>query len=299
MTPDHDDPNQPSNPAGSQPQGPDQPVVIPTLAPLPPELPTTNDPDQLALEGVLHRIPQVFFSPSNAPEACPDFCNQVMAQLHDDRQQAAPVDPTPFDYEFISAYVDGELASCLGSQSEADRLCDAFEQHLHQLPACQLHLGQLDDLTSMLRSYMVRTEEGLQFDISAAVMAALAQEERRSDAVLIRLLKPALTPKALPLWATGIAAAVALLFMVQPGMIPSSLHPNQFLSAAGELAYIPQSTAEYILTSNEQAPDYDTPESYLFAEETDIAPVDTSSVDNNPDSALALDYIKTDASSTP
>ncbi|MCA9788881.1 MAG: hypothetical protein KC462_03870 [Cyanobacteria bacterium HKST-UBA05] len=201
---------------------------------------------QVALD---QRLASVFNESAVDDAEVPDFSAGVLDQLKADRQVAlSPSLDAPdhgFDEAFISAYIDGEVDDWQQVQT--------FEQHLHRWPEQQQRLAAMQALRDLVKGHLLRAEEAVDLDVSQAVMTTLQatptlQEQVRGKVVLLRW----------PVWATAAATAAAVLAFVAVG-------PSHWLGGGLDLESRQLKDEVAYVISN-----YDTPEAYLFADDTEL-----------------------------
>ncbi|MCA9799215.1 MAG: hypothetical protein KC476_10970 [Cyanobacteria bacterium HKST-UBA06] len=195
---------------------------------------------QVALD---QRLASVFNESAVDDTEVPDFSAGVLDQLKADRQAALPpLLDTPdhgFDEAFISAYLDGEV--------DDPQQVQAFEQHLHRWPEQQQQLAAMQAVRDLVKGHLLRAEEAVDIDLSQAVMTTL-QEQVRGKVVPLRW----------PVWATAAATAAAVLAFVAVG-------PGHWLGGGLDLESRQLKDEVAYVISN-----YDTPEAYLFADDTEL-----------------------------
>jgi anti-sigma factor RsiW len=104
-------------------------------------------------------------------------------QLEADRTEA----PTHFDFEFVSAYYDGEIPA-------SDPAFQVFERQLPNNPEANRLLADAGEVSEIVRQFGYRLENACTLDITQNVMQAFAAEQNSSAVVEPELERGALDP---------------------------------------------------------------------------------------------------------
>lgn len=102
---------------------------------------------------------------AQAPVESGSLWGAIAEQLNADRRAEVKT----YDYEFISAYYDGEIAS-------SEQELAAFEAQLFHNPDANRMLADIGELSEMVRQFGYRLEESCTVDVTASVMARYRAE---------------------------------------------------------------------------------------------------------------------------
>jgi anti-sigma factor RsiW len=95
--------------------------------------------------------------------------------------------PSPFDFEFVSAYYDGEIPA-------SDPAFQVFESQLSNNPEANRLLADAGAVSETVRQYGYRLESACTLDITQSVMQAFAAEQNPQAVVEPELERDALEP---------------------------------------------------------------------------------------------------------
>ncbi|HEY9685929.1 MAG TPA: hypothetical protein V6C52_03035 [Coleofasciculaceae cyanobacterium] len=108
---------------------------------------------------------------------------ELSRQLEADQAEA----PAPFDFEFVSAYYDGEIPA-------SDPAFQVFECQLSNNPEANQMLADAGAVSETVRQYGYRLENACTLDITQNVMQAFAAEQNPQAAVEHEMEREALVP---------------------------------------------------------------------------------------------------------